>query len=127
MKALLFFLSLLPKLRLLGLFYNPTNPIFQHFSLTSTVVILPFPSLVVLFLPISIFLSCLHLSLSLSLSRCFSTLLRHSLFYFIFLCLLLYLVLGIWVVRKHGKAKGNIYIYIYIYIFFFSYFGMFFE
>ena len=62
------FLSLLPKLRLLGLFYNPTNPIFQHFSLILATVILPFPCLVVLFLPISIFLSCLRLSLSLSLS-----------------------------------------------------------
>ena len=116
MKALLFFLSLLPKLRLLGLFYNPTNPIFQHFSLTSTVVILPFPSLVVLFLPISIFLSCLHFSLSLSLSHCFSTLLRHSLFYFIFLCVLLCLVLGVWVVRKRGKAKRNIYIFLFWYV-----------
>ena len=129
-KAFIFFLSLLPKLHLLGLFYNPTNPIFQHFSLTSAADVLPFPSLVVLFLPslsfchASVSLSLHHavVSLSLSLSH-FSTLLCHS-FYFIiiiifFLCLLLCLVLGVWVVRKHGTAKGNIYIY--------SYFGMFSE
>ena len=61
----------------LGLLYNLINPIFQHLSLTSTAAILPFPSLVILFLP----------SLSLSLSSCFSTPLRRyvsSLFSFFF-------------------------------------------
>ena len=87
----LFFLSLLPKLHLLGLFYNPTNPIFQHFSLTSAAAVLPFPSLVILFLPISIFLSCLCFSLfpshrrfSLSLYHVVSVRFFAILFFFIF-------------------------------------------
>ena len=85
------FLSLLPKLRLLGLFYNPTNPIFQHFSLILATVILPFPCLVVLFLPISIFLSCLRLSLSLSLSL-YHTVSVHffTILFFIFLFCVFY-------------------------------------
>ena len=123
-KAFIFFHSLLPKLHLLGLFYNPTNPIFQHFSLTSAADVLLFPSLVVLFLPISIFLSCLCFSLSsscrrfsLSLSITFQyaslSFFLFYYYYYFFLCLLLCLVLGVWVVRKHGTAKGNIYIFLF--------------
>ena len=120
------FLSLLPKLRLLGLFYNPTNPIFQHFSLILATVILPFPCLVVLFLPISIFLSCLCLSLSLSLSPShhhFSLSLSITLFQyisspfsFLFFFFVFSTLLGAWCLggEKTWDSKGK---YIYIFLF----------
>ena len=106
-------------------------------SFTSTAASLPFPSLVILFLP----------SLSLSLSSCFSTPLRRyvsSEFFFFLVCVcyfawclvfgwwenvgkqreiyiflfwydlwiytwfwVFFLVIGIWLLRKCGKAKGN--------------------
>ena len=79
---------------ILCLLYNLTNPIFQHFSLTSAATtILPSPSPVVLFLPISLFQSWRHASvsfslhhatISLSLSCYFNTLLHRYLFYFLF-------------------------------------------
>ena len=105
---------------------NPINPIFsiclslQVFN--SSRSLLPFPSPVILFLPISLFLSWCHASVSLSLhhtavslslSHCFSTLLwwyaaspfSLSLSFFLVLCLLLCLVLGVWMVRKRGKQR----------------------
>ena len=128
-KLLFFSLSLLPKLHLLGLFYNPTNPIFQHFSLTLAADVLPFPSLVVLFLPISIFLSCLCFSLSsscrrfsLSLSITFQyASLSFFLFYYyyFFFCVCYFawcLVFGWW--ENMGQQRG---------IYIFSYSSMFSE
>ena len=47
----------------LGLLYNPTNPNFQHLSLTSTAAVLPFPSPFIFHLTKHPFLSLLSFSL----------------------------------------------------------------
>ena len=108
------------------MFYNPTNPIFQLFSLTSTAVVLP--CLVILFPPIFIFLSCLrfsislspsrnHFSLSLSLSLSLSACFFAILFFILFFCVCYFawcLEFRWW--ENVGKQKE---------IYIFSYFGMF--
>ena len=120
-KLLFFSLSLLPKLHLLGLFYNPTNPIFQHFSLTSAADVLLFPSLVVLFLPISIFLSCLcfslssscrRFSLSLSITFQYASLSFFLFYYYYYFFFVFATLLGAWCLggEKTWDSKGE-YIY----------------
>ena len=120
-KAFIFFHSLLPKLHLLGLFYNPTNPIFQHFSLTSAADVLLFPSLVVLFLPISIFLSCLcfslssscrRFSLSLSITFQYASLSFFLFYYYYYFFFVFATLLGAWCLggEKTWESKGE-YIY----------------
>ena len=95
----------------MGLLYNPINPIFQHLSLTSTTAILPFPSLVILFLP----------SFSLSLYQAAlvhlfaNTFLRCSFFFFFWVCVCYFawcLVFGWW--ENVGKQR-EIYIFLFWY------------
>ena len=125
--ALLFFLSLLPKLRRFGVCFITLLILFSafvsHFKFSTTAVLFsPFPlqsfssspslsfchSVMPPFLSLSImppFLSVYHTT---SVHFFASMLLRYSLcffFFFLVLCLLLCLVLGVWVVRKHGKQR----------------------
>ena len=124
--SLFMFPLLITKITLiLGLLYNPINPIF------SICLSLQFSTIAVLFslFPLQSFSSSpslyfchsvmppflsLHHAAVLSLYHTTlvhffaGTLLRRSLsfFFFLVLCLLLCLVLGVWVVRKCGKANG---------------------
>ena len=130
-KSFFIFSLFITKTTFLGLFYTPTNSTFQHFSLTSTAVVLP--CLVVLFLPISIFLSCLRFPLSLSphqaaisLSLSLSiTLFQYasSPFFLLFYFFVFATLLSAWSLggEKMWESKGK-YIYIYIYILLFCYF-----